>query len=329
MLGRSTSRGLALFPLFLALAGAAPARGQGCRAEELEGAFGNPRAVEVRRALEACAREDPRDPRVVLALGRGYLLQGDEDRAVRWLERAEVLTPDSSECQLWLGRAYGAQAMQATLLRQAALAKRVRKAFERAVELDPSNLPARDALVEYYSRAPGLLGGSPDKARREAEEIRRRDALRGHGAFGRIAELEKRFDAAAREYENARREFPDSPEPLLWRARLAEHQKDYETAFDLLETVARTGSQAEALYEIGRLAATTGRRLDRGEEALKEYLDRPLTGPDDPSLASAHHRLGSLYEKKKDRALARREYTAALELDPMLTEARQALAKLR
>jgi tetratricopeptide (TPR) repeat protein len=329
MLGRSTSRGLALFALWLTLAGAATAHGQGCRAEELEGAFGNPRAAEVRRVLETCAREDPRDPRIVLALGRGYLLQGDEDRAVHWFERAALLEPRSSECQLWLGRAYGAQAMQATLLRQAALAKKVRKAFERAVELDPNNLPARTALVEYYSRAPGFLGGSPDKAHREAEEIRRRDALRGHGAFGWIAEHEKRFDVAAREYESARREFPDSPEPLLWRAHLAEHQKDYETAFDLLETAARTASQAEALYEIGRLSATTGRRLDRGEEALKKYLDRPTTGQDEPSLASAHHRLGSLYEKKKDRVLARREYAAALELDPMLTEARQALSKLK
>ena len=71
----------------------------------------------------------------------------------------------------------------------------------------------------------------PGVITKAAEEIRRRDALRGHGAFGRIAEHEKRFDAAAREYENARREFPDSPEPLLWRARMAERQKDYETAW--------------------------------------------------------------------------------------------------
>jgi tetratricopeptide (TPR) repeat protein len=331
MLGRSTRQGLALLGLVLAVAraGTARAAGQSCRAEELESALGNPRAVEVRHVLEECARGDPRDPRVLLALGRGYLLEGDEGRAVQWFERAAKLDPGCSECQLWLGRAYGAQAIQATLVHQPALAKKVRKAFERAVELDASNLSARAALVEYYSRAPGFLGGGLDKARREAEEIRRRDALRGHEAFGRVAEHEKRFDAAIQEYESARREFPDAPEPLLWRARLAEHQKDYETAFDLLETVARSASQPDALYEIGRLAAATGRRLDRGEEALKKYLDRQTTGPDEPSLASAHHRLGSLYEKKKDRVLARREYAAALELDPMLTEARQALAKLR
>jgi tetratricopeptide (TPR) repeat protein len=302
---------------------------QDCRAEELERVLRNPRAVEVRQSLEECARGDPRDPNVMVVLGRGYLLEGDEQRAALWFERAAALDPKCSECQLWLGRAYGAEAMQATLIHQTTLAKKVRKAFERAVELDANNLPARTALVEYYSRAPGFLGGGRDKALREAEEIRRRDALRGHGAFGRIAEHEKRYDAAAREYESARREFPDSPEPLLWRAGLAEHQKDYETAFEQLEALAAMPSRPEALYEIGRLSASSGKRLNRGEEALKKYLDRPAAGPDEPSFASAHHRLGFLYEKKKDRALARREYTAALELDPMLTEARQALAKLK
>jgi tetratricopeptide (TPR) repeat protein len=302
---------------------------ESCHAEQLEAAFANPRATEVRQALADCARADPRDPRVMVVLGRGYLLEGDEDRAALWFERAARLDPGSSETQLWLGRAYGEQAMRAALLHQASLAKKVRRAFERAVELDANNFSARTALLEYYLRAPGFLGGSPEKARREAEEIRQRDVLRGHRAFGRIAEHEKRFDAAAREYESARREFPDSPEPLFWRARLAEQRKDYEAAFEALETLARTTSQPEALYEIGRLAASSGRRLNRGEEALQTYLERQTTGPEEPSLASAHYRLGSLYERKKDRALARREYAAALELDPMLSEARQALAKLR
>ncbi len=311
----------------LALASAARASQENCRAEELESALGNPRALELRQMLAECAAGDPQDPRVLLALGRGFLRGGDENRAVFWFEHAAKLEPTCSECQLWLGRAYGAQALQAPLLRQTTIAKKVRKSFERAVELDPANLFARSALVEYYSRAPGFLGGGIEKARKEAEEIRRRDPLRGHGALGRIAEHEKRFDEAAREYETARREFPASPEPLFWRARLAERQKDYETAFEQLEALTSTASQMEALYEIGRLAAASGRRLDRGEEALKTYLGRSATGPEEPSLASAHHRLGAVYEKKKDRAQARREYAAALELDPMLTEARQALAK--
>jgi tetratricopeptide (TPR) repeat protein len=325
------SRGWRLAWIAAVLAPAAVARGSpgGCSAEEIEAALVNPRAVEARQSLDQCAREEPRDFRSMVALARGYLRGRDEDRAVFWLERAERLEPGSSECQLWLGRAYGAQAIHANVLHQPSLARKVHRAFERAVELDPSNLSARFALLEYDLRAPRFLGGSPEKARAQAEAIRQRDALRGHRAFGRIAEEDKRWDVAAAEYERAREDSPESPEPLFWRARLAEQQKDYAAALDLLERLARMPSQREALYEIGRICAVSGLRLARGEEALKAYLEGPAATPDEPSFASAHDRLGALYQRKKDRALARREYTAALELDPMLTEARQALLRLK
>ena len=313
----------------IAVAAVAGASQSGCRAEEIEATLANPRTGEVRQALDACAATEPRDLRRMLALGRGYLAGRDEDRAISWFERAERLEPGCSECQLWLGRAYGAQAMHATVLRQPILAKKVRRALERAVELDGGNLSARFALLEYSLRAPGFLGGSLEKAREQAEAIRGRDALRGHRAFGRIAEDEKRWDVAAAEYERAREEFPESPEPLFWQARLAEQRKDYTAATDLFEKLARMPLGREALYEIGRIAAVSGQRLARGEEALRVYLEVPPAAPDEPSLASAHYSLGLLYERRKDRSLARREYRSALELDPMLTEARQALARMR
>jgi tetratricopeptide (TPR) repeat protein len=83
----------------------------------------------------------------------------------------------------------------------------------------------------------------------------------------------------------------------------------------------------EACYQIGCLAALSGQRLERGEECLKLYLQRDLK-PDEPTLASAHYRLGLLYEKKGGRDLARREYSAALELEPSHPEARDALKNL-
>ena len=57
---------------------------------ELERVLRNPRASEVRQSLEECARGDPRDPNVMVVLGRGYLLEGDEQRAALWFERALV-----------------------------------------------------------------------------------------------------------------------------------------------------------------------------------------------------------------------------------------------
>jgi tetratricopeptide (TPR) repeat protein len=83
----------------------------------------------------------------------------------------------------------------------------------------------------------------------------------------------------------------------------------------------------EACYQIGRLAVLSGQRLERGEECLKLYLQRDPK-PDEPSLASAHYRLGLLYERKGNRDLARREYSAALEIDSARDDAREALKKI-
>src|ERR1700730_5540290 len=165
-ISRLACRGLVWVASVLAFVARAQATPGDCRAEELERVLRNPRASEVRQSLEECSRGDPREPNVMVVLGRGYLLEGDEQRAALWFERATALDPKCSECQLWLGRAYGAEAMQATLIHQTTLAKKVRKAFERAVELDANNLPARTALVEDYSREPGFLGGGREKALR-------------------------------------------------------------------------------------------------------------------------------------------------------------------
>src|SRR5262249_57551942 len=116
----------------MAVGGQGRGSGQIWEAEELEAALGSPRVLEVRQALEECARGDPRDPPAMLLLGRGYLLQGDESRAVLWFERAARLEAGSSEYQLWLGRGYGAQAVRASPPHQLSLPKKVRLAFPRA-----------------------------------------------------------------------------------------------------------------------------------------------------------------------------------------------------
>jgi tetratricopeptide (TPR) repeat protein len=284
---------------------------------------------EARAVLEPCAGEEAADARLAIALARVRLAFRDEKGAVRLLEHAQRREPGNSEIALWLGRAYGQRTIHATVFEQPSLAVRVRKSFERAVALDPDSLEARFGLLEYLLRAPNVLGGSPEKAREQAREIQRRDALQGVRGFGRIAEQEQRWVDADEVYERGMRDFPGAEGPVLWRSALAARLKNWDRAFDLLEAWVSTHPRdPRACYEIGRVAAASGQRLDRGEERLKSYLERG-PGADDPPLADAHLRLGQLYQKKGERALARGEYEEALRLDPGLTEARTALARLR
>ena len=319
------TRALAVLALaaFAARAGAASSR-----TDEAVRLFDARQFDRARPLLEAALREDPRDARAANYLGRLLLASDELDAAIESLEKSILLEEGNAEYHLWLGRAYGQKAIRASVLKQPALARKVRKEFETASRLDPDSLEARFGLVEYYLRAPGLLGGSLEKAREQAREIARRDALQGHRAAGRLAEHEKRFDAALEEYRQAAVEFPQRPEPSYWTGSLLEKRKDFGRAFDVYERLLETQpTEMVACYQIGRLAILSGQRLERAEQCLKLYLRREPK-PDEPSLAWAHYRLGSLYERKGDRDLARREYAEALKLEPAHREARAALKKI-
>lgn len=283
---------------------------------------------EARALLEAAAREDPKDARAALYLGRILLAQDDFYNAVLWFEKAVALDGASSDNQLWLGRAYGSQALKANVFKQASLAGKVKKAFEKSVELDGNNIDARFALIDYYLQAPGIMGGSVEKAREQTAEIARRDGLRGHRAVGRIAEYEKNFAAALAAYARAEKEFPGKREPFFWMTNLYSRQKEYTKAFDVMEKLLQEQpAELLACFQIGNLASQSGERLDRGEECLKLYLAREPKKTE-PSLATTHLVLGRVYEKKGSRELARREYEAALKIDPALKDAQAALKKL-
>jgi len=94
-------------------------------------------------------------------LCRAYYSIQDWDQSISSGEKAIALSPDKSMYHLWLGRAYGEKADASSFFTAAGLAKKVRASFERAVELDGSNIQARSDLAEFYMEAPGIMGGHP------------------------------------------------------------------------------------------------------------------------------------------------------------------------
>jgi tetratricopeptide (TPR) repeat protein len=277
--------------VWIGLTGAGVA-GAAEKTEEAVRLFEARRQAEARPLLEAAAREDPSDSRAAFYLGRLFLTEGDSDRAVEWIEKAVSLDAGRAEYHLWLARACGAKALAASVLKKGPLARRVKREFERASALDPDNLEARFGLIEFYLRAPGVLGGSVPRAREQAAQVGKRDPLQGHRAAGRIAEYEKRFDTALEEYSAAVREFPGETEPIYWLGSFFERRGDFARAFDTYEKLLeREPEELADCYRIGKVAAPSGDQLERGVECLKRYLAR-TPGPGEPSLragaGSAH-----------------------------------------
>lgn len=80
-------------------------------------------------------------PPLYTYLARAYLEQGRMDEAIRRAQQGALLPPESADAYYHLGRAYAARANQGDI-------EAARRAFEKALELDPSYAPAQEALDE-------------------------------------------------------------------------------------------------------------------------------------------------------------------------------------
>ena len=256
-------------------------------------------------------------------LGKKALEQNDAKAAVEFLEKAVSLDPRSSEYYDWLGKAYGTQAEKASKLKQPFLAKKTKSAWEKAIALDPDNIEARQDIILYYLAAPGFLGGSKEKARAQALEIKRRSPFRGALNLASVCAAMKNQTCAETELKSAITNYPDSSAGYRALTELYVSAKQYDRAFATIGMrLLAKPTDPVALYSYGRTASISGQNLEKGEEALRAYIAAPLVSP---PLANAHFRLGMILEKRGDKEGAKREYRAALELNPGYDDAKKAL----
>lgn len=244
-------------------------------------------------------------------------------------ERAVRAEPNEPVYHFWFGRATGEQAQRANPIRQPGLARRAKGEFDRAVALDSTYVPAREGLLRYYLAAPGFLGGSIAKARVQAAEIMKLNPYRGGVSLGYVAVATKDTSGLLRAHEELVAQFPDSATPHLVLIQVQAARKQWTQVWPLVDRFEKSRPDLPLVrYVIGRAAAETGQQLDRGEVALRSYLDyEPM--PNEPSRASAHWRLGMIAEQRGDHTAARHHYQTAATMDPNLKQAKAALARLK
>jgi tetratricopeptide (TPR) repeat protein len=251
------------------------------------------------------------------------------DSAAKFFEAATKSNPRSSAAFLWLGNSLGQQALAGNMMVKARLATKIRDAYLEAVRLDGSNLDARDGLMQYYAQAPSMMGGDTAKAREQAEIIARSNPFRGLSALITVASSRGDKAAVERYLTQATTQFPDS---VLGWANLTAVQADAGRVADAFATIARWQARGTnsmyVLFATGRTAAVSGQQLDRGAQALQQYL-RGRRAPIDPPFANANMRLGQIYERQGKKVEARTAYAEALRLNPNLADAKTALDRLK
>jgi tetratricopeptide (TPR) repeat protein len=253
------------------------------------------RQDDARAGLEVQLKRTPNDAAAMECLGRLLLDQDESAGAVEWLEKAVAIDGKNAQHHLSLGMALRAEGGKASMLRAPSIVGRMKAELEQAVALDPALVEARYVLLQFLVQAPPMMGGSIPKAREQAAELLKLSPMRGHIGYGVVAEQEKDYVAAEKEFLAAIATRPDSD-----------------------VTYSATG----AFY----------RRRERWTDAIAMYekqLKFMLKDASPTRVSNAHYFLGLAHEKSGHGDRAKTEYQAAIAANPKNEDAKKALASLK
>ena len=135
---------------------------------------------EAQSFFETAIKKNDKDAESYYYLARTLARQNKSDDAQDAIEEAIGLDENVAKYHLMRGNILGQKAMTANIISQGFLAPKIKNAFLRASELDPSNVDARAALYNYYLMAPGIMGGSDEKAFDQANAVVKLNPYRGY-----------------------------------------------------------------------------------------------------------------------------------------------------
>ena len=314
--------------------------------------------------LAAAVAATPNDPTTLACLAKVRAEQGRLDEAQKLAEKAVEAGPNLATTHFALAEVCGERAGKASILKVPGFARRFKKEVDATLAIDPKNVDALGALVQFHLQAPGIVGGDKKKIPALLDQISAIDPAQGCMARSEMAFRDKdstqavswmlkAVDAekngadahmALARHLSAPWRNPGKSEELAREALAREPWRQDAWALIValaaragrIEEMNETLAKAEAAdptrlgayYTAGRQLLIDGKDLDRAEQCFRHYLTRePEFGW--PGHGGAHWRLGQILEKRGDRQGAIAEIETALKLQPELDDAKKDLKRLK
>jgi tetratricopeptide (TPR) repeat protein len=222
--------------------------------------------------------------------GRAALDKGDLDQAATKFRHAIKLQPESSDAQRYLG----------VVLEKQGDTAGASDAYEKAVDLNPGNIAARQSLQKLL----GATAGTDDPAQVAEFE--------GYTRQGRFKEVEPLLAAYLKERPNS---------SWGWYAlgySLFAQQKVGESIRALAKCLQLDLKNSEAHKILGRDLMIIG-RFDAAQIEFEQGIRY------DPKSPEMHYNLGKLFSMQDNWVPGRKEFEEALRIDPSYLEALDAL----
>ena len=315
--------------------------------------------------VESRVAANPNDAEAQWLLARVWMAWKDSSTARRAGERRRALDPKSADYRWQVARSSANSLQREHLRRWPPSASSARS--RRPLALNPKHTASMTGLMEYFNRAPGIVGGDKKRAAEIPAEIMAVNKVDGWIAKVRLLQQQSPVPAGEIEqaWVQAVQADPSRYEPHINLAsiytggttprwELAEKEAltakkidpDRTTPYAVLAAVYATAERwaeldavlAEAEKQIpdnltpylrasGALLAV-GKDLARAERYARKYLSQEPE-PNASTPAVAHWRLGLILEKEGRKPEAIAELQKATELDPKFEQAQKDLKRVK
>ena len=243
------------------------------------------------------------------------------------LDKAEALIvsalksdPDNAELQFLCGRIMGRQAENA-FISALSYAKKSLNCLTTSVTLAPTNIDYRMGLIRFYLGAPAIAGGDKKLAEKQVNDIYQLSELDGVKAKMLYLTTLEKNDEYVTVLQQALAQFPQYSEFHYRLGLQYQQQKNFNDAHNsFLKAAAYAGESdanylLNALYQLGRNAVFSEMELERGVEALEQFIAIGPTSTKVPPLEWAHLRLAQLAKLRQKPLLMEYHLEQALSSD--------------
>jgi tetratricopeptide (TPR) repeat protein len=245
------------------------------------------------------------------------------DDAQEAIEAALEKNDNVSKYHYLRGVILGEKARDANVFSQGLLAPKIKREFLRAAELDPKNADAHAGLFNFYYMAPGIMGGSEEKAFEEAKIVTTLDPYKGHMMLAGY--YAKKNDAANTESEY-KKALEANPKIIYtyyqYGMFLAKQKKTDQANAVFKKMIDADPKNFDAHYMYGRALYN----LDRWDEAIGKFQYALFLEKNNPPSVWM---LANSYEKKGMTQKAKETYQWLLQAEPSGKRADLAREKLK
>ena len=323
--------------------------------------FNDGKIIQSKPLFLDVTKEDPRNAEAYYYLGE-LTINSDYDAAIDYLENAVNLNGTVAKYHFMLGNAYGVKAQRGGIFGKIGAASNCKAQYFAAINLDAKFTEARVNMIEFYLQAPGIVGGSVEKAVAEADTIKTYDPYAGYIAEARVHEYQK--DKVKQE-ECYRKAISINPKifiayKALWLLYMNENnvkqadeifkkaivlvtnisdiyfqvglfyvgKNEFVKAREMFEAALKKDPKNYAVYyQFGKMDLLSGTDLREGLSYFEKYIQAPEL-KNSPGHEYTYWRMGMIYEKLGKADSARIAYKKSLELSPDFEDAKKALEKL-